>query len=685
MSWTDAVALAVALLVLYLPGLLLARICLRADGGWTAAVGLAPAVSAGVVAVTALATGALGVRFGLPAYALATVVLAAGLWLLTGRPSPRVLLGGRVRLTPAGVGGVVLTLAAVASTAWSWLRGLDGLATPSQEHDTVQHTLITAFIARTGRAAPWQVAPRDYYDHSITEFYPAGLHSLSAVTANTGAGPVTALNATYLLFVCVVAPLGMYALAARLAPYRWRALAGGFAALVGATAYRPLYELSRDAGILSFAASLCLVAGILAAAPPFGRLRPRSVAPLALAVAGAMAVHTSIVVVLFLSVGLAMLVDLLGRRPALRPWLRQGGLAAAAAAVGLLISAPALLASRASASLVLDFPEDSPRWPLGDGLGRLLLFAHGGFTDPTYSTYSLAFAAVFYLGLLGCMWRRRAWPLLAVTAFWGLFFVAYGSGVGPGVHALSRFFYGSLNRIAGLPWLFAPPVAGAGLTLLLARGQLRLRRRSRTARHRAPALVTAAVLVAALLYGVTGVRDYVHRDDVLIAASYSDPELQFPYEAVRLTPGDLTALRWLADHRQDVGRIMNNANDGSTYGYVYYDLPLVNYATLGSAKALWGVELLEHFNRLGHDGRVDCLVQRYDVTHVFVSRTVPAIGAGGDPGNWVPGPLFRFAPGLEDLDRVEGLTVVYEDADATVYAVDRDYVRSRLAQEGTRC
>jgi hypothetical protein len=292
------------------------------------------------------------------------------------------------------------------------------------------------------------------------------------------------------------------------------------------------------------------------------------------------------------------------------------------------------------------------------------------------------FAAAFYIGVLGCLTRTRAWPLLVVVGFWGLFFVAYGSGVGPGVMALSRVFYGSMNRIAGLPWLFAPSVAGAGLTLLLDRC---LQRRSRTVRRRGPAVITAAVLVAALVYGLTGVRDYVRRNDVLIASSYSRPELQFPYVAVRLTPGDMAALRWLADHRQGIGRIMNNANDGSTFGYVYFDLPIVNYASLGSARKMWGVELMARFNRLGHDGRVDCLVERYDITHVFVSNTVPAIGAGGDPGDWIDGPLFRFAPGLEGLDRVEGLTVVFQNSEATVYAVDRDYVRQRLAVEDTRC
>ncbi|HEX2075362.1 MAG TPA: DUF6541 family protein [Geodermatophilus sp.] len=679
---TDVATLALAVAVLYLPGLLLARIC-SASRGWTTAVALAPAVSAGLASLTALGTGIAGIRFGLLPFAATTAVVGALLYLLTGRPALRPLAGPRPRPTVTGAAGLLLLALAVASTAWSWLRGLGGLATPSQEHDTVQHTLITAFIARTGRAAPWQVAPRDYYDPSVTEFYPAGLHGLSALTADAGAGPVAALNATYVVVVCLVAQVGVYALASRLTSARFRAPAGGLAALVAATAYRPLYELSHDAGILSFAASISLVPAVLAVAPPFGRVRPRDVGLLALAIAGVLAVHTSAIAVLVVSMGLAVAVDLAVRRPAWRTAVRDVGPVVAAGAVALVLSAPILAASLASASFVLEFPETSPDWPLGDGLGRLLLFAHGGFTDTTYSIYSLALAAVFYVGLIGCLGRRRAWPLLAVVAFWGFFFVAYGGNAPvPGVTELSRIFYGSLNRIAGLPWLFAPAVAGAGVVLLMERA---LHRRPAAVRRRGRVLVAAGALVAAALYWVAGVRDYMPRNDWLIASSYSRPELRDPHELLRLTPGDLEALRFLADRREAVGRIMNNANDGSTYGYVYYDLPLVNYATLGSSRAMWGVELLERFRELGSDPRVNCLVERYDVTHVFVSRTVPVIGAGGDPGDWIEDPLFRTAPGLEGLDGNPALRIVFANADATVYEIDRGLVRRQLGQAGADC
>lgn len=682
MPVSDVAVLLLAAVVLYLPGLLVARIC-GAAHGWTTSLALAPAVSAGLAAVTAIVTGALGVRFGLLSHAVVTVLGAAVLYLVTGRPPLRTLAGPRPRPTAPGIAGLVLLAVAVASTAWSWLRGLDGLATPSQEHDTVQHTLITAFIARTGRAAPWQVAPRDYYDESVTEFYPAGLHSLAALTADAGIGPITALNATYVLVVCLVAQVSAFALAARLASARYRALAGGFAALTAATAYRPLYELSHDAGILSFAASISLVPAVLAAAPPFSRIRPRNVAALALAIAGVLAVHTSAVAVVVISMGLAVGVWALARRPPLRRLARDVGLAVGAGLVALVLSIPILAQSLGSASFVLDFPESSPGWPLGDGLGRLLLFAHGGFTDPTYSTYSLAFALAFYVGLAGCLTRRRAWPLVAVFAFWGFFFVAYGADAPiPGVTELSRVFYGSLNRIAGLPWLFASSIAGAGLVILLERA---LHRRPSAVRRRGRPVLTAAVLVAAAGYALIGVRDYVPRNDWLIASSYSQPELRDPHELLRLTAGDLEALRWLADHRDEIGRIMNNANDGSTYGYVYDDLPLVNYATLGSTATMWGVELLAHFDELGTNPAVACLVERYDVTHVFVSRTVPVIGAGGDPGDWISEPLFRTAPGLDQVAQTPGLRVAFENADATVYEIDREFVRSELRRTGATC
>jgi hypothetical protein len=40
---------------------------------------------------------------------------------------------------------------------------------------------------------------------------------------------------------------------------------------------------------------------------------------------------------------------------------------------------------------------------------------------------------------------------------------------------------------------------------------------------------------------------------------------------------------------------------------------------------------------------------------------------------------------LDGLDAVPGLRVVFQNADATVYAVDRAYVEQQAAREGAHC
>ena len=79
---------------------------------------------------------------------------------------------------------------------------------------------------------------------------------------------------------------------------------------------------------------------------------------------------------------------------------------------------------------------------------------------------------------------------------------------------------------------------------------------------------------------------------------------------------------------------------------------------------------MQHFNEIGTNEQVRCLVERYEYTHVLVSLTSPAIGAAGAPGRWVRSKLFDYAPGFFDLIDVPELENVFYNDDVAVFRVD---------------
>lgn len=151
----DGLVLLVALLVCYLPGLaLMAALGVRSG---VLLMGLAPAMPVGVAVATGVGTAILGVAFGAtPLGVVTAVMLAIAAGLQVRRRSTRQRQGpatGRV----VQAAGVVL----VAVGASTWLRGMGSLSTIPQEHDMVIHAVLTAYIQRSGHAAPWQLLPAD--------------------------------------------------------------------------------------------------------------------------------------------------------------------------------------------------------------------------------------------------------------------------------------------------------------------------------------------------------------------------------------------------------------------------------------------------------------------------------------------------------------------------------------------
>ena len=275
----DAVVLAVAVAVAYLPGLVLLAALSVPPG--LLMVALAPAASVAVAGVVAVVVAPVG--------------SAVRTRRAPGRDGRDRRRGRRARLrrgahsgapsagpgprAPLVVGSAMVAVGA-AYAAWAWLVGIGPLATRPQEHDMIMHVLQTAYVTRTGRGAPWQLAPVDLLTGTPTWFYPSGVHLLAAATAGLiGGAAVPALNAQTVVLLAVAGCTGAAALGAVAArQLGWagaaRCSSAGVASLVMAGLYRPAPVLMHDGGIFANAVSLSLVpaavAGVLAREPAPG-------------------------------------------------------------------------------------------------------------------------------------------------------------------------------------------------------------------------------------------------------------------------------------------------------------------------------------------------------------------------------------------------------------------------------
>jgi hypothetical protein len=667
--------LSLSLLVLYVPGLLLLLVCRVRSV--RVLVGVAPVATLGLLQIAALLTAGNLVELPWAAVSV-TALLAVVLLVLDARAGREGAVIGTVRQTATVVrrapAGAVTSAALLGGALWlastTWLRGLGGLDTPPQEHDTVTHALLTSYIARTGEASPFDVMPVDLASGAHVLFYPAALHTYAALLADLAGDAVTGLNAATLLLLAVAGPATLAAVVATLEPRRTRPVFGGLSALLAVGLYRPYLELMHDAGILAFAVGLAM-APALAICLLSMRRRDRPMAAVTAVVALALfTLHPSIAIICAIVAVIVLAVSVLlgpGRR-----WLpeRLGTLGVTALAA-LVLVAPWALASVTVAGSVAAYPEQPPAAPLGEVAGWLAGFFYGGYLDLQAEHFQLGFAVIFWIGFVGCLTSRRFWPLLAAWLAWALVALLYGSRHAdlPGLAQLGQLFFNSWVRIASVNEVLAPAVAALGLAVLADRlvGLLDLRRSQRVGASRRPDLVAAlpaaVAVVVALAYVPAAGEGYRDTDIEAIAARYGDPEF------LRISPLDREAFEFLASEPR-VGRVLNNGNDGSTFLYVYEGIPVVNTYPLGMPEARHGIYLMEHLDDLGTDPAVACLLRRWDITHVIVSVSSPRIGARGAPDHWVRTPMFDYAPGFSDLAGVTGIEVAYANPDATVFRID---------------
>ena len=164
----DRAVLLVAVAVTYVPGLVLLAAVSVPPGLLMAA--LAPAASVTVAGVVAVVVAPVGLPFGPVALSVATAVLGA-VAVVRRRRANRTAQARSGVSVPVVVGAVMIALG-VGFAAWAWLSGIGPLATRPQEHDMIMHVLQTAYVTRTGRGAPWELAPVDLLTGTPTWFTP---------------------------------------------------------------------------------------------------------------------------------------------------------------------------------------------------------------------------------------------------------------------------------------------------------------------------------------------------------------------------------------------------------------------------------------------------------------------------------------------------------------------------------
>jgi len=589
---------------------------------------------------------------------------------------------GTVSRVSAQLAGAALVLLGAALVLRTWFWGLGSWSTYNQDHDTILHSMLTAYIQRSGRGAPWQIMPADVLTGAGTVYYPDGFHLLAATIGTVFSDPMVGMNAAAAMlagaaWTTSAAALGAVVVRWLRADAGWMALGAGVASVIAAGLYRPGAQLARDNGLLPNACALVLVPGVVAAILV---VRPKAwgtALGLGLACAGVVTVHPSA----GLSVGLTVLVlwlALLCTRDGRTTLRAQWSVLVATVAVGALCAAPVLRGALAVSDRIEAFPPDARQLPIGRSLGTVVPLMYGGMFDDK-GMVQVWPTLLLLIGVATALTLSRALPLVAAWLAWVVIvLLAYRNPHGVTAPILG-FFYNSAGRVQAHTALLAPALATLGafgilIALMVAVRAIRLPgRRQGPARSPSPRAVGAVgvlallLLVVGYLVGPTG--KYLATTSEALAQRWSAPQLY------RVDAEDIAAAEWLKPRVKPGQRIMNSPNDGSTYLYVHDNLPVVNISTLGVPGFPYTYDLMRGFRYLDVDPQIRRWVLQLNIGWVYVDSRAPIIGANGAPGNWTGGGLMTTVPGLERLDDTPGLILAHVSGHVRIYQVDLDLLR----------
>lgn len=563
------VAIAVAAALLYLPGTALLSV-LRCAVPFR--FGLAPAASAGILALLGFVFAPIGIRWELP-WVVLGVLAVLGVAAVCGRLLVRRgLAGERPRHGPQGAGPLALTVAGALASAAVFVvptvRAGLRLDSRINAFDAVFHLNAVAFVRADGMATPWTALAGMYGGER--PFYPVSLHLLAALVPGD---VVTAMNATLLVILCstgfTLASL-LWAVTPAALPPLWRAATIALCLPMG-TLFFSIPTMVLPMGLWPNALAAVVLPAVAAATLHGVRVLDRirrhpawrarfghllELLPEAVVIGGGVLIHPSLAFSLG-AIVLALLIvhDLLLARRAPRPALALGALIIAACiaydVVGMTLLRGMALTTKPfmdPLSTLLTLMSDRPRLT----------------AVPLKTQYVLGVYPLAALGAVSAV-RSRSRVRLGLLAFAAVAAVLALSTANSWVPlaSLTNPWYQARERV--LPMLTCAVVALAAI------GAVRLVEEARRRRPRwaAPLVIALAVSVAVPAAGTALDPNRLPRVVELTGAAGGDYFAQYvtdaeedfiaqsaarlPADAVVLgDPADGTAYYWALGHRRVV-------------------------------------------------------------------------------------------------------------------------------------
>lgn len=231
-TWAPAVTpFVVAVLLLVVPGLVVVW------AGWglrrLGPVLIAPAISASLIAGSAVVAPWVGMRWSLLPPAILTIAVAITAFLIRRRVrDARPLTSARTFFLALAAG-----VAAGALLLWQFVPAFVSPESIAQRFDVIVHLNSVEYILQTANASAFHIG-----DTSDIGFYPNGWHALASLTATlTGADVPTAVNVANLAIVALLWPASNMALASALFGERAAAYVPAAALSTGFGAFPALF------------------------------------------------------------------------------------------------------------------------------------------------------------------------------------------------------------------------------------------------------------------------------------------------------------------------------------------------------------------------------------------------------------------------------------------------------------
>jgi hypothetical protein len=635
----------IALLLLVIPGAIVGRVCRLT---WPTAVAVGPALTYGVVALSIVPFGALGVPWNAWTALFALAIVTGIAWCLRialGRvrdvdAEARAVTRGPALLVAAGVlvGALLIGLAAV--------RGMPNWQSIPSNWDSVWHANTIRFIVDTGQASPTHMGELRNVETREALYYPSTFHALAAVFSQlTGAAPTSAYTLSSLavsiwLFPVSAATLTWQMLRTRTDEWRTAGAAATAAALSASFTALPYieFDVASMANLVAYGIAVPTMVLVVSA------LRHRDRIPLAvLALLGVFSVHITGGVVAVLFVAAWWLFDALWHPVRGRVADFVNLLLIAVPTVALLL--PQFLGVLRQAEIIAGHAfithEGKKR-----GLFDAVVQHTRHLNDFPIQWVLIILAAV---GAIVLIVRRVWWPL----AVWCLLVVAIVHSsvpfrlgpIGPLIGKFADLFYSDPRRLSGVITMLLYAAVGIAVFTLASAAAAGVRRLVGKGSPRAWNAATAAICVAV---------------SVGIGLAYL-PRAQFlfgeKYDRVMVDSKDLQAWAYLATLPGAHDTLIADANtDGTAWMYAvanlhplwtHYDYP-VQQGPGYHRFIIWA-----YADDADTDPRVAEAVKALNIRYVVTSTPV------------VRG--FVMPDGLVSLDRSRSWEKIYDNGEARIY------------------